>query len=237
MKLADEAGLRACLGRRASFSRGILPLLRARAVHLTACARAHQTHPGPVTASSSAVPEFNHPDQDRRAHRDAGPAVRRTPRRRHRPLGHLDRARRLRRQSRHDQEELGRVRALPAENVDAGDLLLPGRILVDARTHHPAQALPEAASADVGRRHQPRHGDRRRRARAGQSRPLLRGLRRAGEEDQGVSAAHQDVRAGRRFRQRTGRHDQLPVLPRRREIRRRRWARSWATPSTIWRRS
>src|ERR1700730_4970235 len=65
---------------------------------------------------------------------------------RHRTVGHVDRARWLRRQSRHDQEELGRIRALPAQDVDAGDLLLPGVILVDAGTHHPAQALPESAS-------------------------------------------------------------------------------------------
>ena len=152
-------------------------------------------------------------------------------------LRHLDRAGRLRRQSRHDQEELGRVRALPAQDVDAGDLLLPGRILVDAGTHHPAQALPEAASADVGGGHQPGHRDRRRRARAGQPRPLLRGLRGAGEEDQGVPPAHPVVRAGRRLRERAGRHHQLPVLPRGREIPASRWARSSATPSTTWRRS
>ena len=42
----------------------------------------------------------------------------------------------------------------------------------------------------------------------------LRGIRRAGEEDRRVSAAHPALRAGRRVRQRSGEHGQLPLLPR-----------------------
>ena len=183
-----RAGLRACLGGRASFPRGIFALLRARAVPHR-LRRADQEHPG-RPRHRGLRSRIQPSDQDRREDGDARHPVGRPPACRHRPLGDLDRARRLPRQSRHHQEELGRVRALPAQDVDAGDLLLPGRVLVDAGTHHPAQALPEAAPADVGRRHQPGHRDRRRRPRAGQPRPLLRGLRRAGEEDQGVPPAH-----------------------------------------------
>ena len=83
-------------------------------------------------------------------------------------------------------------------------LLLRGRVLVDARAHHPAQALPEAAPADVGGGDQPRHRDRRRRPRPGQPRPHLRGLRGAGEEDQRVPPAHQ-ARASRSARSSTSR--------------------------------
>ncbi len=153
--------------------------------------RAHQEHPGRAR-HRGLRPRVQPSHQDRREHGHARHPVGRPPACRHRTVSDLDRARRLRRQSRHHQEELGRVRALPAQDVDAGDLLLSGRVLVDAGAHHPAQAVPEAAPADVGGRDQPRHRDRRRRPRAGQPRPLLRGLRGAGEEDQGVPPAHQD---------------------------------------------
>ena len=90
-----------------------------------------------------------------------------------------------------DEEDLGRDRALPAEDVDAGALQLPGRGILDAVARDPAEALPEAAPADVGGRHVARHRARRRRPRHGQPRPDLRRLRRAGEEDRRVPPPHQ----------------------------------------------
>ena len=47
---------------------------------------------------------------------------------------------RLSRQSRRDQEDLGRVRPLPAEDVDAGALLVPGPLVVDAAAHDRARS-------------------------------------------------------------------------------------------------
>ena len=104
-------------------------------------------------------------DQNCRAHRHARYHLGRPARSRHRPLRDLERARRLSRQSRRDQEDLGRIRALPAEDVDAGALRLPGPLVVDAGARHHPQAVPEAASADVGGGHQPGHRDRRGRTR------------------------------------------------------------------------
>ena len=111
------------------------------------------------------VPEFNHPIKIAERTADARYHLGRAARSRHRPLGHLDRARRLPRQSRRDQEDLGRVRPLPAQDVDPGALLVSGPVVVDAAADDPAQALSEAASAAVGRGDQPRHRNRRGRAR------------------------------------------------------------------------
>ena len=178
------------------------------------------------------VPEFNHPIKiaERTATLDilSGGRLRG----RHRPLGHLDRARRLPRQPRHHQEELGRVRALPAEDVDAGDLLLRGRVLVDARAHHPAQAVPEAAPADVGGGDQPGHRDRRRRPRPRQPRPHLRGLRGAGEEDQRstAGASSSASRSAPSSTSRSPRPTSCSATRTRRPASR--WASGWATPST-----
>ena len=128
------------------------------------------------------------------------------------------------------------VRCLPKMWMQE-TLRLRGRVLVDARAHHPAQALPEAAPADVGRGHQPGHRDRRRRPRAGQPRPHLRGLRRAGEEDQGVPPAH-PVTASRSAPSSTSRSPRptsCSATRTRRPASRR--ASGSATPSTISRRS
>ena len=155
------------------------------------------------------------PDQDRRAHRRARHPLRRPPRGRHRPLGHLDGARRLPRQPRHHQEVLGRVRALPAEDVDAGDAS-PTR--ASSGRCRSGRSCPRSYQ----RPHPPmwvavtiaRHRARRRRPRPGQPRAHLRRLRRAGEADRRVPAAHPALRAGGRVRQRPGQHGELPLLPR-----------------------
>ena len=226
-----RAGLRPCVGGRAPLPRGVFALLGARAVP-DRLRHADQAHPGrPRHRGLRAGVQSS--DQDRRAHRDARHPVGRPPACRHRPLGHLDRARRLRRQSRHHQEELGRVRALPAQDVDAGDLRLPGRVLVDARAHHPAQALPEAASADVGGGHQPGHRDRRRRPRPGQPRPVLRGLR-ASRRRRSRSTAGASSRASRSAPSSTSRSPPpTSCSATRTSNTASRWARSSATPSTI----
>ena len=80
---------------------------------------------------------------------------------------------------------------------------------------------PEAAPADVGRRHQPGHRARRRAPRHGRARPHLRRLRGAGEEDQDLPPDHPQLRAGRRHGQRPGGDGELPVLPPGRRDRRR----------------
>src|ERR1700730_17267787 len=100
---AGEAGrraaLRPCLGRRAPLPRGILALLRARAVpdRLRGADQAHPGRPRHRGLRAGVQPS----DQDRRAHRHARYPVGRPPACRHGTLGHLDRAGRLRRQSRH----------------------------------------------------------------------------------------------------------------------------------------
>src|SRR5207245_8557543 len=90
----------------------------------------------------------------------AGPALRGTPRGRHRAVGYLDRTGRIPGASRYHQEELGRICALPAQNVDYGDVQLRRRILVHATAHHLAEAVSEAASMSVGGGHERRDGTR-----------------------------------------------------------------------------
>ena len=166
------------------------------------------------------VPEFNHPIKiaERTAVLDILSG--RPPGSGHRPLRHLDRAGRLPRRSGHHQEVLGRVRPLPAEDVDAGDLCLRGRVLVHARADasfprctsspHPpmwvAVTSPgtELDAADRG---------------LGSPRPHLRPVRRAGAPHRRVSPAHPALRAGGRLRQRPGQHGELPLLPRGRRAR------------------
>ena len=64
-----------------------------------------------------------------------------------------------------------------------------GRAFSMPRAHHPPEAAAEAAPADVGGGHQPRHRTRRRRPRHGQPRPHVRRVQRAGEEDRASTAA------------------------------------------------
>ena len=71
------------------------------------------------------------------------------------------------------------VRVLPA-HVDAGALLAPGTLLLDARARGAAEAAPEAASADVGHGDEPGHRARRRRPRPRLPRRRDGELRRAG---------------------------------------------------------
>ena len=89
-----------------------------------------------------------------------------------------------------------------------------GARLLDAVAGDPAEAVPEAASADVGRRHEPGHGARCGRPRARQPRTDVRRRRRAGEEDRRVPATHPVLRPGRLVRQRAGEYGELPLLPR-----------------------
>jgi alkanesulfonate monooxygenase SsuD/methylene tetrahydromethanopterin reductase-like flavin-dependent oxidoreductase (luciferase family) len=95
---------------------------------------------------------------------------------------YLDRTRRLSRQPRRNKEDLGRVRPLYPEDVDAGALCIPGHDLVDAATDDTAQTVSEAASTALGRGYQSGHRSGRCRARDGQPRIDLRDPPRAGRK-------------------------------------------------------
>ena len=162
-------------------------------------------------------------DQDRGAHRGARHPLGRPPRGRHRSIRHLDRARRLPRQSGHHEEIVGRVRALPAEDVDAG-----------ARSATRASSGPCRSGRSLPKVYQRPHP------------PLWVAVTSPGTEldaaDRGLGSlgltfgqfAEQEkriaeyrrriqlLRAGRRIRQRPGQHGELPVLPRGRRDGRRR---------------
>ena len=200
------------LGGRAPLPRGVLALLGARAVPDRSrdadAADPRRARRGGVRARDQP------PDPRRRARRVPRPALGRPARVRHRALVDLDRDRRLRGRSRRHQEGLGRVRARAAEDVDAGDVRAPRALLLDARARDPAQAAPEAASADVGDRDEPGHRARRRRPRPRLPRRRHRELCRAGAPHARVPPAHPAVRARRRGRERPRRDPQLPVLPR-----------------------
>src|SRR5258708_16696379 len=135
-----RAGLRSRVGRRAPLPGRIFPLFRTRTVP-DGLRRADQAHPGrPRHRRLRAGVQPS--DQDRREDGDARHPVGWPPACRHRPLGDLDRARWLPRQSRQHQEELGRARALPAHDVDAGDLFRSARDVVGPRPHHPPSPRP-----------------------------------------------------------------------------------------------
>src|SRR5579883_687596 len=119
-----RSGLRSRMGGRASFPRGVLPLFRARVVPAR-LRPGDQAHPGRPRYRRLRS-RIQSSDQDCREDGDPGHLVRRPPACRHGPFGDLDRARRIPCQSGYDQEELGRVRALSAQDVDAGDLRLSG---------------------------------------------------------------------------------------------------------------
>ena len=227
-----RAGLRPGVGGGAPLPRGVLALSRARAVphRLRHGDQAHPRRP----RHRGLRAEFNHPIKiaERTAMLDIFSGGRL--RGRHRALGHLDRARRLPRQSRHDQEELGRVRAVPAEDVDAGDAsptrassgrcrratILPK---VYQRPHPPmwvAVTSPgtelDAADRGIG------------------ALGLTFGLQGAGEAHRGVPPAHPVCKPVGAFV-----NDQVATANflycHEDEKTAYRWARSTATRSTIWR--
>ena len=139
-------------------------------------------------------PAVQPPDPRRRARRRARHPVGRPPRVRHRPVGHVDRARRLPRRPRRHQEDVGRVRAHHPADVDEGALRLRGRVLLDAHPRRAAQAVPEAAPADVGRGVVARHRVRRRRPRHGRPRRELHDVQGAGAAGRGVPPPHPELR-------------------------------------------
>ena len=109
----------------------------------------------------------------------------------------LDRARRLQRRPGRHQEDVGRVRPGAAADVGGRAVRLRGALLLDAGAQRAAQAGAEAASADVGHGHQPRHRARRGRAGSRLPRRRRRRLRRAGAADPRVPPAHPELRPGR----------------------------------------
>src|SRR5262249_5642053 len=131
----------------------------------------------------------------------------------------LDRAERLRRQPGRDEEDLGRIRARPAEDVDPGEVRAIQRALVlDAEATDPAQAISEAPPADVGGGDQPRHRDRRRRARPGWPVPVVQRLCPAGEARRRVPPAHPILYAGGPLREQPGIAGQFSLLSRGRRL-------------------
>src|SRR5262245_59704596 len=207
-----RARVRPGLGRRAPLPRGVLALPRARALpdRVRDADQAHPRRPRHHRVRARVQP----PDQGRGADRGARHSLGRTARRGNGTLGDVDGAGGLQRQPRRHEEELGRVRALPAEDVDLRAVRLQGRVLVDAVAHHSPQGLSAAASTALGRGDQPRHRARRRGSGHGKPRLDVRPVRRAGEEDRRVPPPHPALHAGGRIRERSGEHDQLPVLPR-----------------------
>ena len=91
---------------------------------------------------------------------------------------------------------------------------LRGRVLVHARADDRPEGVPAAAPAAVGRGDLAGHRARRRRSRPRQPRTHVRSVRGAGKAHRGIPAAHPELRAGRRVRQRPGQHGELPLLPR-----------------------
>ncbi len=114
------------------------------------------------------------------------------------PVVDVDRARRLRRRSRHHQEGVGRVRAGAAEDVGRRAVRARRRGLLHARAQRDPQARPATPSADVGHGDEPGHRARRRRPRARLPRGRLRRLRRAGAPHHGVPPPDPAVRPGGR---------------------------------------
>ena len=115
------------------------------------------------------------PGQGGRAGGHARPPHRGSLRVRHRswrrqPRGHRVPRRAARHRRQRDQGDLGGGDRRVPEDVDAGDLRgLPRQVLVDAAAQGPAQAVEEAAPADVVRRRATRRASRWRRARASAS--------------------------------------------------------------------
>ena len=189
-------------------------------VFLTACAvltKRIQVGHGIVVC----VPEFNHPIKiaERRAALDiiSGGRLRG----RHRPLGDLDRARRLRRQSRHTKKSWDEfVRCLPKMwtqetfSYQGEFWSMPERTILPKpyqKPHPPMWVAVTSPGTEIDA--------------ADRGLGSL-GLSFAGFEEQEKKITEyrrriQYVRAGRRVRERAGRHDQLPVLPRGRGDRRR----------------
>ena len=158
------------------------------------------------------VPQYQSPIRiAERAGRPRHP-LRRPGRARHRPLGHLDRARRVPRQCRRDEEDLGRVRPRHPEDVDAGAVQLAGPVLFDAGTGGAAEARAEAAPADVGRGHVSRTPSSTPPTAASgvsASRPAASPSRRRRSSRTGPSP---ELRSRRGLRQRQGLDDQLPLV-------------------------
>jgi alkanesulfonate monooxygenase SsuD/methylene tetrahydromethanopterin reductase-like flavin-dependent oxidoreductase (luciferase family) len=96
-----------------------------------------------------------------------------------------------------------------------------GRCFSMPETRDPAQAAPEAASADVGDGDESGHRARRGRPRSRLPRRRNRELCRAGAPHARVPPTHPAVRAGRCGRERPRRDPELPLLPRGRRCRRR----------------
>ena len=124
------------------------------------------------------------------------------------------------------------------EDVDAGALRLRGPRLLHAERAVLPKPLPEAAPADVGRRHQPRHRARRRRPRHGQ--PRRRPSAASRSRSSKVAEYRRRITVLRSrwgVRERSGQQRQLPLLPRRQRCTARRpasasRARSTTSPSS-----
>ena len=119
-------------------------------VFLAACAARTKQHPHrPRRRAGAARLQPSRPR--RRAHRHARPDLRRPGRLGHRRIGLAGRARRLRHRSRAEEGDVGRGgRADRQHDGDEPVSRLPGQVLLHAGAQRRAQALAEAASADLG---------------------------------------------------------------------------------------
>ncbi len=215
-----RAGLRPGVGGRASLPRGVLALLGAGAVP-DRVRDADEEHPrGPRHRGLRAA--VQPPDPHRRAGGRARHPLGRPARVRHRAVRDVDRTRRASRRTRTTRRRRGTniVRVLPKMWTQER-FGYRGRGVLDAVARRSPEAVPEAASADVGGGDDARDRARRGRPRAGVPGADVRRLRGAGAEDRGVPPPHQAVRARWRVRERAGEHGELPVLPRGLRARRR----------------
>ena len=142
-----QAGLRLRLGSRTSLPRGILPLLRAGSVPRRR-QPAHQAHPaGPWRDPA----HHQQPASRRREGLDARPAVGRPRRARHGRGGGAGRAASVQHPRARQARALGRSREGHRPDVLEGELGVPRRVLRLPGAQRDPQAVPEAASAALGR--------------------------------------------------------------------------------------
>ena len=212
MSPGGRTRLRSRVGGRAPFPRRVFALLVARGIpHRGGGAdAAHSRRPrrGRVRAGDESS------DPRRRTRRGARHHFERPARIRHRAFVDVDRTRRFLGEPRRHQEDVGRIRSRAAADVDERRVRMAGQSVLDAVAQRVAEAVSAAASADVGDGDHAGHRTRRGRPRSRLPRRVCRRVRRTGAPDEGVSPAHQTVRTRWRHRQRSGAHDELPVLPR-----------------------
>ena len=180
---------------------------------------ARAAHPGPHREDPRGLGHHQRdaagepPGARRRAGRDARSPEQRSLRVRYRSRFVDHRAGRLRHhRPRAHQRDVRRGDRRVQEDVARPDLLVRRALLLDARAQRAAEAVREAAPADVGRGRQPGHV---REGRAARSRRAVLHrwfAREDGAADRALQEEHQERGAGRRVRERQRRgHHQLHV--------------------------